>query len=125
VDLVDWTTNINNLNTGAGGWNITAIQSMSHPLIGPTAYKPLIYTMPQIGSDPELDDAFGRFFKGKDVEQRKNAWSDIEKRVFDQVYIIKIGDYGSSLIVNSRVNNIRPWYTNRYWDVWLSSAKSE
>lgn len=122
VDLVDWTTNINNLNTGAGGWNVSAVQSMSHPLIGPTAYRPTIYTMPQIGKDEVLDEAYGRFFTGRELEERKEAWTDIEKRINEQVYFIKIGDYGSSLIHNVRVNNLRPWYTIRYWDIWVSDA---
>lgn len=122
VDLVDWTTNINNLNTGAGGWNVSAVQSMSHPLIGPTAYRPTIYTMPQIDSDEILDEAFARFFTGKQLEERKAAWADIEKQINEQVYFIKIGDYGSSLIHNFRVNDIRPWYTIRYWDVWVDDA---
>lgn len=124
VDLVDWTTNINNLNTGAGGWNVSAVQSMSHPLIGPTAYKPVIYTMPQVGTDEVLDEAYHRFSTGKTLEERKAAWIDIEKRINDQVYFIKIGDYGSSLIHSTRIKNLRPWYTNRYWDVWIDDKSN-
>jgi len=56
----------------------------------------MFYTFPHVEGDKVLDDAYDRFYTSLDPKLRVAAWADIEKRVLDQAYMIKIGDIGRS-----------------------------
>ena len=49
----------------------------------------------------------------------KTAWFDIEKRVLDQAYMIKVTDTGSLRGYNTRVQGLKPYFYIRFWNTWL------
>ena len=118
VDVVDWTTNASNMQRGTGTWNVSTTGYCSNPLLGPQQWKVMFYTFPHVEGDKVLDDAYDRFYTSLDPKLRVAAWADIEKRVLDQAYMIKIGDIGTIRAFNNKkVENFTPYYLPRFWDV--------
>jgi peptide/nickel transport system substrate-binding protein len=119
VQVIDWMSNSNNLQRGTGNWNVSTTSFCSPPLLGPQQWKSTIYTFPHIDKDPSIDAAFDSLFKSVDQQARKAAWFDIEKRVLDQGYLIKVTDTGSLRGYNTRVQGLKPYFYLRFWNTWL------
>lgn len=118
VDVVDWTTNASNMQRGTGTWNVSTTGFCSNPLLGPQQWKVMFYTFPHVQGDDVLDGAYDRFYTSLDPKLRIAAWADIEKRVLDQAYMIKIGDIGAIRAVNTKkVDGFVPYYLPRFWNV--------
>jgi peptide/nickel transport system substrate-binding protein len=118
VDVVDWTTNASNMQRGTGTWNVSTTGYCSNPLLGPQQWKVMFYTFPHVEGDKVLDDAYDKFYTSLDPKQRIAAWADIEKRVLDQAYMIKIGDIGTIRAFNNKkVENFTPYYLPRFSNV--------
>ncbi len=118
VDAVDWTTNASNMQRGTGTWNASTTGYCSNPLLGPRQWKVMFYTFPHVEGDKVLDDAYDRFYTSLDPKLRIAAWADIEKRVLDQAYMIKIGDIGTiRAFDNKKVENFTPYYLPRFSNV--------
>jgi peptide/nickel transport system substrate-binding protein len=118
VDVVDWTTNASNMQRGTGGWNVSTTGYCSNPLLGPQQWRVMFYTFPHVKDDKVLDAAYDKFYTSLDLELRKQAWADIEKRVLEQAYMIKIADMGNMRAYNSKkVDNFSSYYLVRFWDV--------
>ncbi len=53
-----------------------------------------------------------------DLEDREKAWDDIEKRVLEQAYMIKIAGMGDLRAFNkTKVDNFVPYNLPRFWNV--------
>lgn len=118
VDVTDWTTNASNMQRGTGTWNVSTTGYCSNPLVGPHQWKNMFYTFPQVKNDTVLDEAYDKFFSSTDLAGRKDAWAAIEKRVLEQAYMIKIIDTGAVRAYNNtKVDNFKPYYLVRFWDV--------
>jgi peptide/nickel transport system substrate-binding protein len=118
VDIVDWTTNAGNMQRGTGTWNVSTTGFCSNPLLGPQQWRVMFYTFPQVKNDTVLDAAYSKFYTSLDLKDRKEAWDDIEKRVLDQAYMIKIADMGDLRAFNkTKVDNFVPYYLPRFWNV--------
>ena len=50
------------------------------------------------------------------LEQRKQAWRDIETRMATQAYILVNGDRGMKLAASERLRTLAPFYSVRLWD---------
>ena len=119
VQVVDWTTNASNMQRGTGNWNVSTTGFCSQPLLGPQQWKVMVYTFPQVKGDTELDAAYAKFLQSPDIADRKAAWQDIEKRVLDQAYMIKVADLGGLRGYDDKVQNLTPYFFVRYWNVWM------
>jgi peptide/nickel transport system substrate-binding protein len=119
VQVVDWTTNASNMQRGTGDWNVSTTGFCSQPLLGPQQWKVMVYTFPQVKGDTVLDAAYTRFLTSPDVADRKAAWADIEKRVLDQAYMIKVADLGGLRGYDDKVQGLTPYFFVRYWNVWM------
>ena len=118
VDVTDWTTNASNMQRGTGTWNVSTTGYCSNPLLGPQQWRTMFYTFPQVKGDTALDAAYDKFYTSLDPAKRKEAWADIEKRVMEQAYMIKIADMGSLRAYNNKkVEGFEPYYLVRFWDV--------
>jgi peptide/nickel transport system substrate-binding protein len=120
VDVVDWTTNASNMQRGTGKWNVSTTGFCSNPLLGPQQWRVMFYTFPHVKDDTALDQAYEKFYTSLDFKDRKDAWDDIEKRVLEQAYMIKIADMGDLRAYNkTKVDNFMPYYLPRFWNVGL------
>ncbi len=120
VQVIDWMSNSNNLQKGTGNWNVTTTSFCSPPLLGPPQWKSTVYTFPHIDKDPAIDAAFDGLFKSADQKAQKEAWFAIESRFLDQAYMIKVADTGSLRgYNNTRVGGLKPYFYQRFWNVWL------
>ncbi|CAN5707189.1 ABC transporter substrate-binding protein [soil metagenome] len=118
VDVVDWTTNASNMQRGTGTWNVSTTGYCSNPLLGPQQWKVMFYTFPQVKGDTVLDAAYEKFYTSLDPKDRIAAWADIEKRVLEQAYMIKIGDIGTIRAFNNKkVEGFTPYYLPRFSNV--------
>ncbi len=120
VDVVDWTTNASNMQRGTGKWNISSTGFCSNPLLGPQQWRVMFYTFPQVKTDEVMDRAYEQFHASIDPAARKVAWQDIEKRVLDQAFMIKIADVANIRAYNkAKIENLEPYYLPRFWNVSL------
>ncbi len=118
VDVVDWTTNASNMQRGTGTWNVSTTSFCSNPLLGPQQWRVMFYTFPQVKDDAVLDAAYAQFYTSLDLGKRVAAWADIEKRVIEQAYMIKIADIGALRAFNNKkIEGMTPYYLVRFWDV--------
>ncbi len=118
VQPVDWNKNSNDRMSGEGGWNISLTNFCSQPLLGPQQWRPFILTIPQMRGDTVLEDAYRRVFESLDLPGRQKAWAEVQQRVFDQAYFLKVGDYGAINIASPKVHDLTAWYNIRFWGVW-------
>ena len=120
VDVVDWTTNASNMQRGTGTWNVSTTGFCSNPLLGPQAWRSVLYTFTQLKTEPVMDPAYERLYMSPDLKVRQEAWGQIEKRVLDQAYMIKIADIGSLRAVNTKkVEGFSAYYLPVFWNVGL------
>jgi peptide/nickel transport system substrate-binding protein len=120
VDVVDWTTNASNMQRGTGTWNVSTTGFCSNPLLGPQAWRSVLYTFTQLKAEPVMDPAFDKFYLSSDLKLRTEAWGQIEKRVLEQAYMIKIADVGSLRAVNTKkVEGFSAYYLPVFWNVGL------
>jgi len=128
------------------GLNIT-IQSMDWPAIVALRSRPAgWHLLPgRLGTGPWLGDPLlsigsfigptpGNHFKDEQLyalakqmedstspEARREAWFKAHERINDQALSLKIGDYGHSQILASKVQGFTPFRTARLWNVWLQN----
>lgn len=120
VEIVDWTTNASNMQRGTGTWNVSSTGFCSNPLLGPQAWRSVLYTFTQLKGEPVMDAAYDKFFASSDPKQRQEAWAQIEKRVLEQAYMIKIADLGTLRVVNTKkVEGFDAYYLPHFWNVSL------
>lgn len=119
VQMVDWTTNAANMQEGKGGWNISTTAFCSNPLLGPQQWKFMIYGFPHVKGDTALDAAYAKFYASTDIADRKAAWLDIEKRVLEQAYMIKVDDQGDIRAYNNKLDGFQAYYMVHFWNVSL------
>jgi peptide/nickel transport system substrate-binding protein len=120
VDVVDWTTNASNMQRGTGTWNVSTTGFCSNPLLGPQAWRSVLYTFTQLKSEPVMDPAFERLYGSPDLKIRQEAWGQIEKQVLEQAYMIKIADVGTLRAVNTKkVDGFSGYYLPVFWNVSL------
>lgn len=120
VDIVDWTTNASNMQRGTGTWNVSSTGFCSNALLGPQAWRSVLYTFTQLKEEPVMDAAYEKVYASSDQAARTQAWGEIEKRVLEQAYMIKIADIGSLRAVNTRkVEGFTAYYLPVFWNVGL------
>jgi peptide/nickel transport system substrate-binding protein len=117
VDMVDWTTNSNNMQRGTGNWNVSTTGFSPAPLLGPQQWRNQVYNFAQIKDDAALDDAYRRFFTQLDPAGRKQAWADIQQDVYGKAYFIKIADYGFMSARKADLKGYSPWIISRFFGV--------
>jgi peptide/nickel transport system substrate-binding protein len=117
LKMVDWTTNQGDLAKGTGGWNISITSFCSPPLLGPQQWR-LAFVYAQLQDDPVLTDGYAKMFAALDPAERKKVWVGMERHVLEEGYFDKVGDIADLRASNDKWIGIKPYYFERFWDVW-------
>ena len=119
VQMVDWLTQSSNLRRGTGHWNITATGFCSQPLLGPQQWRTQIQATPYLRDRTELDDAWRQFSASPGFAQRQSAWRQIETKLLDQAYLIKVADLAAVRAHHARLHGMAPYFYQRFWNTWV------
>ena len=91
------------------GWNLATSGFAIQPFVGPYSFLKLFWGPAHVGrvaSDPVLDQAWTKFNTSLKQADRKDAWGQIQQRMADQVYILKLGDQGFKLGTVSTASSV-------------------
>jgi len=70
--------------------------------------------------DPVFEEAFARLQSSPQLADRQKAMADLQRRMYDNVTAIKLGDFGIIQGARANVENFKPYRAPRMWDVWLA-----
>ena len=122
LDVLDWPTMAAKALTSEG-WNLATSGFAIQPFVGPYSFLKLFWGPAHVGrvtSDPVLDQAWTKFNTSLKQADRKDAWAQIQQRMADQVYILKLGDQGFKLGMVKTLAGFKPYQgAHRFWNVWL------
>jgi peptide/nickel transport system substrate-binding protein len=122
LDVLDWPTMAAKALTSEG-WNLATSGFAIQPFVGPYSFLKLFWGPAHVGrvaSDPVLDQAWTKFNTSLKQADRKDAWGQIQQRMADQVYILKLGDQGFKLGMVKTLAGFKPYQgAHRFWNVWL------
>ncbi len=123
IQSMDWPA-IVALRSRPAGWHLLPGRLGTGPWLG----DPLLSIGGLIGptpgnhfKDPELYAMAEQMEKLPSAEGRREAWFKAHERLNDQVLTIKMGDYGHSQILASKVQGFTPFRTARLWNVWFQN----
>jgi len=119
--IVDWPT-ASTMRLKPEGWHLWALGMGIEPYEGPFNVAGF-FVKPQLQThveDPILEEAYGRLQNSAQLEDRKKAMADIQRRMYDNVTAIKLGDFGIIQGARANVENFKPYRAPRMWDVWLA-----
>ena len=117
VKMVDWSTNVTDMSKGSGGWNVTNTGFCSGPLLGPQQWR-LSLAFAQNADGPPVVDGYNKLFVTPGFAERKAIWEGIEKYMVGDGFMIPVADIAELRGQNDKFVNIKPYYMERFWDVW-------
>jgi peptide/nickel transport system substrate-binding protein len=122
MDVFDWPgmtarrTDPTTHNLFSSGYGI-------QPLLGPFEYRRFYsgadnwsYSKP----DAVMDQAWDRLFAATNDDDRARIYAEIEYRINQQVYQLKLGDSGVKQASTAALQNFTPYDGVRLWDDWLA-----
>jgi peptide/nickel transport system substrate-binding protein len=119
--IVDWPT-ASSMRLKPEGWHLWALGMGIEPYEGPFNVAGF-FVKPQLQphvEDPVLEEAFARLQNSPQLADRQKAMADIQRRMYDNVTAIKLGDFGIIQGARANVENFKPYRAPRMWDVWLA-----
>lgn len=123
LNVVDWPTAFQ-IRFKPEGWNLWALSFGIEPYEGPYSVAGY-FTTEQGGKggqhmpDPELNRANEALNTSLKLEDRVKAFADFQRRFFEFVPAIKVGDLGRYQATRANVVGYAPGRIPRMWDVWF------
>ncbi|MBD3307482.1 hypothetical protein GF339_13720 [candidate division KSB3 bacterium] len=119
LQFMDWPSQIEKAKS-LEGWHVN--QTGWSPRFDPTQLYSSLSSQ-SVGaynySNPEMDALLNEINKGLPTEERQEVWRQIQKLVWEDVAIIRLGDYFELEATRANVQNYRPFYvTPRFWNVY-------
>jgi peptide/nickel transport system substrate-binding protein len=123
LNTVDWPTAFQ-LRSKPDGWSLWTLGFGIEPYEGPynvTSFFATDYDGKgaQWMADAELQRANNVLNTALSLEERKKGFADFQKRFFEFVPAIKVGDLGRYQAVRANVQGYAPGRIPRMWDVWF------
>lgn len=123
LNVVDWPTAFQ-LRSKPDGWSLWVVGMGIQPYEGPYAVAGFFTTDhggkgAQWMSDPELQRANTVLNTALTLDERKKAFADFQKRFFEFVPAIKLGDLGRYQATRANIQGYAPGRIPRMWDVWF------
>jgi peptide/nickel transport system substrate-binding protein len=119
--IVDWPT-ASSIRLKPEGWHLWALGMGIEPYEGPFNVAGL-FVKPQLQThveDAVLEEAHTRLVSSPQLAERQKAMADIQRRMYNNVTSIKLGDFGIIQGARANVENFKPYRAPRMWDVWLA-----
>ena len=122
MEVSDWPTSIQKRKDPAL-WNFFFTGFGTGPSIGPrAALKGLVPPSNSPGikeeDDPEWMSAWEQMHQATTHEGRLEGFARMQKRLYEQVYALKFGDYHKIQAARANVHNFKPHRVPRFWNVW-------
>jgi peptide/nickel transport system substrate-binding protein len=118
LEFSDWSSQISKAQS-LEGWNIN--QTGLSPRLAPTQLNSSLNSAAAGAygyNNPEMDELLKQVGMGNTNEGRKAIWEQIQKLVWDDVAIIKIGDSFELEAINSKYDGYTSFYLPRFWNVY-------
>lgn len=120
VRVVDWPTALAS-TTRKEGWNAWPLMMGIEPYEGP--YNVVsFFSGPNARmqvQDPAIDAANETLNSALGLPERQAAFGRFQRRMYEQAYVIKVGEVGIYQATRANVKGYRPYRIPRMWDLWL------
>jgi len=118
LEFYDWPSQIEKAKT-LKGWHIN--QTGWSPRFDPSQLASSLRSG-QIGAynykNPEMDKLLDAVNLGAPTEERQEVWNKIQQLIWDDVAVIRVGDYFELEATRANVKGYTPFYvTPRFWNV--------
>jgi peptide/nickel transport system substrate-binding protein len=119
LNLVDWPTALA-IRLKKEGWNAWIVAMGVEPVSGPYSIASLfVGSDPWMrAADPKMDEIYGRLLTAETVDARKAVVKELEAYLYQQFYVLKLGNIGVYQAARTRMANFTPIRFPRMWDVW-------
>jgi peptide/nickel transport system substrate-binding protein len=121
VVVGDWPSHVK-LRGQKDGWHF----SHSGKFFNQWIDSPVAYLAEYVGdkpshfyTDPVLQGLVKEMTTLPTFEQRKAAFEKAQRRFFEQVHALTLGDRGQTQVIRAQLQGFRPSVTMRLWNVWL------
>ncbi|QAA77002.1 MAG: hypothetical protein BIP78_1236 [Candidatus Bipolaricaulis sibiricus] len=119
VEFSDWPSQIQRALTQKG-WHInqTGWSPRLDPIQLATSLKcgaPYAYMY----CNPEVDRLLSELSRDRPVEERQRIFHELQRYMWEDVAVLRIGDFFTLEGTNARLRGYTPWYViPRFWDCW-------
>jgi len=121
--VVDWPTSRDIRANHPEQWNVYFTGWTTGPSIGPrdavadVVPPSNLQNLPQ--EDPVMMAAWNDLSNKPDMAGRLEAFGRLQRRLYDQVYVFKMGDMSRFTATQASVKNFVPYRITRFYNVWL------
>lgn len=116
LQVSDWAT-LTQHRANPAQWEMYT--SYSNFLAEPALIDSLSDSWPGWWSTPAKAQAVGAFNATADPGKRVKLWADVQKVIFDEVPVIKVGDFNSLAALSPRVQGAPADPSPYFWNAWL------
>jgi peptide/nickel transport system substrate-binding protein len=116
--VVDWTTLLTQRNDPAI-WEMFVVHGPILP--EPTLYSFMTPAAPGWWSTPARDAAVAAFNAEPDPAKHAALWGDVQRLIYQEVPIIRMGNFNALGVRSRRLNGITPAAWPFFWNCWVEA----
>lgn len=118
IYLVDWATLLNQ-RMEPGRYEIFVTHGPILP--EPTLYSFMTPSAPGWWGTPLRDKVVGAFSTEPDPAKRPALWGEVQRAIYDEVPIIRIGNFNALAVRNTHLQGVAAAAWPFFWNAWLES----
>jgi len=118
LKLVDWAT-LMQQRTDPNLWELFVTHSAVLP--EPMLYSFMSSAAPGWWASPAHDKAVGAFNSEPDPTKRAALWGEVQKLLYDEVPVIRIGNFSALAAHSKRLAGVTPAVWPFFWNTWIES----